>query len=340
MNWNLEKTRLSAPICITWQVTAKCNLRCIHCLSDSQKSAAKELNMKEIRIFLDDLAKSRVFYINVGGGEPLLHPNFFEITEYAQEKGVYIQFSTNGTLIDSRAATEIARQGLRVQVSMDGWEPSINDPIRGAGTFQKAMAAVRLLREKNVVVSVNGVVTREMLPGLDKMLEMVSVHGAALRLSRLRPAGRAHDKWQDLSPSAQQYRQLYLWLKKHPEVKTGDSFFFLSALGEPLPGLSYCGAGKLTCSVDPQGHVYPCPFTIDPLMVVGNIRDKPLSQLWREAEMFSRIQTTEAPEACQGCGSFHKCRGGCRGASYLVYGGWSKPDPECVRGEANDRVSV
>lgn len=295
--------------------------------------------MKEIRAFLDDLADSRVFYINVGGGEPLLHPNFFEITDYANTKGVYIQFSTNGTLIDSRLAYEIAGRGLRVQVSLDGWNPSVNDPIRGVGTFQKAVEAVRLLREKNVTVSVNCVVTRAVVPGLDKLLELVTGFGAKLRLSRLRPSGRAQGTWQNLAPTLEQYRQLYLWLQKHPEVNTGDSFFFLSPMGDPLPGLSYCGAGKLTCSVDPQGYVYPCPFTIDSTMVAGNVRERPLSQLWREAEVFTKMRTGE-PEACNGCSSYHKCRGGCRGASYLVYGNWGMPDPECVRGEANGKVSV
>lgn len=339
MSLPVENMRLSAPICLTWQITGRCNLRCIHCLSDSGDCRGPELEMQEIRAFLDDLAAMKVFYINVGGGEPLLHPHFFEIAEYALKKGVYIQFSTNGTLVDNAVAAEAARLGLRVQVSLDGWQPSVNDPVRGVGTFEKAMAAVRLLREKDVTVAVNCVVTRDTVGGVDEMIRLVTSSGAKLRLSRLRPSGRAGDKWRELAPSREQYRRLYRWLKAHPEVNTGDSFFFLSAFGEPLSGLSYCGAGRLTCSVDQQGFVYPCPFTVDPTMVVGNIREKPLSQLWREAGMFNRLCTDE-PAACKSCSSYHKCRGGCRGASYLVYGDWQRPDPECVRGEVNGQISV
>lgn len=339
MSRQIEDTRLNAPICLTWQITGRCNLRCIHCLSDSGDSHAPELDMPEIRDFLDDLAAMKVFYINVGGGEPLLHPHFFEIAEYAGRRGVYIQFSTNGTLVDGAVAAEAARLGLRVQVSLDGRQPSVNDPIRGVGTFEKAMAAVRLLREKDVTVAVNCVVTRDTVGGVDEMLRLVTAYGAKLRLSRLRPSGRAGDKWRELAPTVEQYRRLYQWLKANPGVNTGDSFFFLSAFGAPLPGLSYCGAGRLTCSVDQQGNVYPCPFTVDPGLLVGNIREKPLSLLWREARLFDRLCTGE-PAACTGCSSYHKCRGGCRGASYLVYGDWQRPDPECVRGEVNGQVSV
>ncbi|MHB9094305.1 MAG: mycofactocin radical SAM maturase [Eubacteriales bacterium] len=339
MSWNIEKTRLRAPICLTWQITGRCNLRCVHCLADSSDDCKEELDMNQIRNFLDDLAAMKVFYINIGGGEPLLHPHFFEIMDYAGHKGVYVQFSTNGTLINSFLAAEIAKRELRVQVSLDGWQPSVNNPIRGVGTFQKAVAAIRLLREKNVTVAINCVVTGASIAGLDAMLQLAVSYGAKLRLSRLRPAGRALNQWWELVPSREQYVRLYQWLMRHPEVNTGDSFFFLSSLGELLPGLSFCGAGKLTCSVDPQGFVYPCPFMMDPATVIGNVKTKPLSELWVEAELFSRMRTEE-PRACVGCHSYSKCRGGCRGASYLVYGNWNMPDPECVRGEVNDKISI
>lgn len=330
MNWQSEKVRLRAPICLTWQITNQCNLHCIHCLANSSTRKREEVTVEEIKGFLDDLALMKVFYINMGGGEPLLHPNFFEIVDYAEAKGVYIQFSTNGTLVNQVLAKRIAERGLRVQVSLDGWNQATNDPIRGAGTFAKAITAVKLLREKDVTVSVNCVVTKSSFRGLNEIYQLVNSLGARLRLSRLRPAGRAVENWRKLSPEPEQYKYLYQWLKEHPDVTTGDSFFFLSALGEPLPGLSYCGAGKLTCSVDPQGNIYPCPFSIDSTLLVGNIKEKPLSSWWREAKLFLQI-SGQKPDGCGDCASYAKCRGGCRGASYLVYGNFNQPDPDCMR---------
>lgn len=331
MNLHDKKVRLRAPICITWQITNKCNLRCIHCLADSSQRKPAELSMEEIKGFLDDLSTMHVFYINVGGGEPLLHPNFFEIADYAEEKGIYIQFSTNGTLIDKAMAELIAERNLRVQVSLDGWNQKINDQIRGAGTFDKAINAVRLLCEKHVTVSVNCVATKSNLEDLDNIYQLVTNLGAKLRLSRLRPSGRATERWRELSPSKNQYVYLYKWLLDHPDVNTGDSFFFLSALGEPLPGLSHCGAWDLTCSVDPEGNIYPCPFTITSSLLIGNIRNKPLSKWWQEIEKITQMSVAET-DVCVTCENYSKCHGGCRGASYLVYGDWHKPDPDCLRG--------
>lgn len=337
MNLQTDNLRLRAPICLTWQMTNHCNLRCIHCLANSSTPHREELTVDEIKGFLDDLADMKVFYINVGGGEPLLHPSFFEIADYAEEKGVYIQFSSNGTLINPVAARMIAERGLRVQISLDGWNKETNDPIRGAGTFDKAITAVKLLREREVTVSVNCVVTKSVFQGLDELYSLVTSLGAKLRLSRLRPAGRAVKNWRKLSPESEQYVYLYHWLKEHPDVTTGDSFFFLSALGEPLPGLSHCGAGKLTCSVDPQGNIFPCPFSIEPALLIGSIKEKPLSSWWQEATLFSQLSGDE-PEECRDCAGYAKCHGGCRGASYLVYGNWKQPDPDCMRRGNNGRI--
>jgi len=300
MVWEYAHKRLSAPICLTWQITSRCNLHCRHCLAENRKDSGAELSMQEIKRFLDDLAMMKVFYINIGGGEPLMHPYFFAIMDEADQRGIYVQFSSNGIAVDTAVADEIAKRDIRVQVSLDGWQSSVNDPIRGDGTFDQAVRALDLLKQKNVTVAVNCVVTRDNIIGLEEMHRLARSYGADLRLSRLRPSGRAAMSWRDMVPDPGQYRILYRWLRAHPEVRTGDSFFFLAPLGTPLPGLNYCGAGRLTCAVDAQGYVYPCPFTIDPALLIGNIRERPLSRLWQE-EDWQRIAPADLPVVCGSC---------------------------------------
>lgn len=332
MVWNYMHSRLSAPVCLTWQITSQCNLHCRHCLSGNGQAGGVELDMAEIKEFLDDLSLMQVFYINIGGGEPLLHPHFFAIMDEVMQRGIYVQFSTNGTLVDGTVAAEIARRDLRVQVSLDGWQSGINDPIRGEGSFARAVRALDFLKQRNVTVAVNCVVTRENIGGLDEMHRLAAAYGAGLRLSRLRPAGRAARTWRQMAPSPAQYQILHRWLGEHPEVRTGDSFFFLAALGTSLPGLNYCGAGRLTCAVDPKGDVYPCPFTTDKALLVGNIREKPLSRLWHEEDWRSFVPDS-LPAVCMSCSAGKYCRGGCRGAAYMAFGCWDRPDPECLRRE-------
>ena len=76
------KGGLDAPICLTWELTYACNLACIHCLSSSGRRDPHELNTSEARAVIDELARLQVFYVNIGGGEPTIRPDFFELIEY------------------------------------------------------------------------------------------------------------------------------------------------------------------------------------------------------------------------------------------------------------------
>ena len=76
------KRGLDAPICLTWELTYACNLQCVHCLSSSGQRDERELSTAEAKKILDDLRDLQVFYINMGGGEPMVRRDFFELLEY------------------------------------------------------------------------------------------------------------------------------------------------------------------------------------------------------------------------------------------------------------------
>jgi [mycofactocin precursor peptide]-tyrosine decarboxylase / 3-amino-5-[(4-hydroxyphenyl)methyl]-4,4-dimethylpyrrolidin-2-one synthase len=128
------KPGLSAPICLTWELTYGCNLACIHCLSSSGRRDPRELSTEEAKALVDEFAAMQVFYVNIGGGEPLVRPDFFEIVEYAIERRVGVKFSTNGAFVTQEAARRFAATDyLDIQISLDGATPETNDPIRGIG---------------------------------------------------------------------------------------------------------------------------------------------------------------------------------------------------------------
>ena len=127
------------------------------------------------------------------------------------------------------------------------------------------------------------VVTRHNVAELDGFEALADGYGAQLRLTRLRPSGRGADTWDELHPSADQQRDLYHWLLDRPDVLTGDSFFHLSALGESLPGLNLCGAGRVVCLIDPVGDVYACPFVLHDEFRAGSVRDAGgFAHVWRQ----------------------------------------------------------
>lgn len=327
---------LNAPICLTWELTYACNLACRHCLSSSGRRDPSELSTDEAKAVIDELQKMQVFYVNIGGGEPTIRADFWEIVDYAVYRRVGVKFSTNGSRITADTARRIAASDyLDVQISLDGATAAVNDDVRGAGSFATAVAAMEHLAAAGVAgFKLSVVCTRRNLSQLDDLKALADRFGAQLRLTRLRPSGRGADVWDELHPTADQQRHLYLWLLDHGEqVLTGDSFFHLGGYGEALPGLNLCGAGRVVCLIDPLGDVYACPFAIHDAFLAGNVRNPGgFRRVWRESELFGSLREPQSAGACSSCSAFDVCRGGCMAAKFFTGLPLAGPDPECVKG--------
>ena len=152
----------------------------------------------------------QVFYVNVGGGEPTVRPDFWHLLDYAIGHDVGVKFSTNGIKLDKARAAQLARTDyVDVQISLDGATAEVNDAVRGTGSFATAIRALENLAEagmKDFKVSV--VVTRENAGQLDEFKALTDRYGAQLRITRLRPVGprrrrlgrAAPDAWRSSGP--------------------------------------------------------------------------------------------------------------------------------------------
>lgn len=339
------KRGLDAPICLTWELTYACNLQCVHCLSSSGRRDPRELTTEECEGVIDELQRMQVFYINIGGGEPTIRKDFWHLVRYAVDHGVGVKFSTNGSGIDAEVAKQLAGSDyVDVQISIDGADAETNDHVRGAGSFATAVQAMEHLNAAGFEgFKISVVMTRHNIPQVDEFKAMADHYGAQLRLTRFRPSGRGADSWEALHPTDQQQRELYHWLMGHPDVLTGDSFFHLSALGEALPGLNLCGAGRVVCLIDPVGDVYACPFVLHDEFLAGSVRDEGgFQKVWQKSELFTELREPQSAGACASCGHFDACQGGCMAAKFFTGIPLDGPDPECVLGhgeEAMDSVA-
>jgi mycofactocin biosynthetic radical S-adenosylmethionine protein MftC len=327
---------LDAPICLTWELTYACNLACIHCLSSSGRRDPRELRTAECMAVIDELERMQVFYVNIGGGEPTVRRDFWDLVDYAVSHRVGVKFSTNGSRITPEIAARLASTDyVDVQVSIDGATAEVNDRVRGPGSYATAIRAMEHLACAGFErFKLSVVVTRENVSQLDAFKALADRFDAQLRITRLRPSGRGADVWDRLHPTAAQQRELYEWLLAHGEdVLTGDSFFHLSGYGTALPGLNLCGAGRVVCLIDPVGDVYACPFVIHDEFLAGNVRDAGgFAHIWRESELFTDLRKPQHAGACASCGLFDKCRGGCMAAKFFTGLPLAGPDPECVLG--------
>ena len=335
---------LDAPICLTWELTYACNLSCVHCLSSSGRRDPRELSTAECKAVIDELERMQVFYVNIGGGEPTVRPDFWELVDYATAHHVGVKFSTNGVKITPAVARRLAASDyVDVQISLDGATADVNDAVRGAGSYDTALRAMANLADAGFTgFKISVVMTRQNVAQLDAFKSIADRFQAQLRITRLRPSGRGADVWNELHPTADQQRELYDWLVAHGEgVLTGDSFFHLAAFGESLPGLNLCGAGRVVCLIDPVGDVYACPFAIHDTFLAGNVRDEGgFTTVWRESELFGDLRRPQTGGACQSCSAFDACRGGCMAAKFFTGLPLDGPDPECVKGHGERALAA
>lgn len=161
---------------VVWNVTRRCNLKCVHCYAHARDRAfPDELSTQEGLNVLDDLAQFGSPVVLFSGGEPLMRPDLVELAGYAVSKGMRAVISTNGTLITPAVARELKTVGLSyVGISLDGME-QINDRFRGvAGAFRKALEGIQACQETGIKVGLRFTINRlnvEEIPAIFDLLE-------------------------------------------------------------------------------------------------------------------------------------------------------------------------
>ena len=228
---------LDAPICLTWELTYACNLACVHCLSSSGRRDPRELSTRQCKAVIDELERMQVFYVNIGGGEPTVRPDFWELVDYATEHHVGVKFSTNGVRITPEVAGRAGRQRLRRRADL---------PRRRDGRGQRRRPRARLVRDGDSCAGEPGrgrasptSRSPSWSPGTTSTSSTSSRRSPTATAPSCgspgcaRPAAAPTSGTSCTRPPSSS-AQLYDWLLAHgDDVLTGDSFFHLSALGEP-----------------------------------------------------------------------------------------------------------
>jgi 12,18-didecarboxysiroheme deacetylase len=160
---------------VVWNVTRRCNLKCIHCYSNSADiDYPDELTTDEGKKLIDDLAAFGAPVILFSGGEPLLRQDLLELAQYATSKGMRAVISTNGTLITKEIAVKLQQIGLSyIGVSLDGLEKT-HDRFRGKkGAFAAAIAGIRNCREAGIKVGIRFTVNKHNLADVTNMFDLL-----------------------------------------------------------------------------------------------------------------------------------------------------------------------
>jgi radical SAM protein with 4Fe4S-binding SPASM domain len=320
----------SFPLHIVLILSNRCNLSCLHCSSNADKSGSIGYSTPEAKRILDQLADAGVIDVAFSGGEPLLRHDLPELVAYARSHGMTVGTSTNGYPLTDKTAERLKSAGLnRLQVSIDGTQQT-HDIIRGQGSYVKAVAAVQRSVAVGLRTHISFTAMRLNVHHLEEVVRLCIALGAdGFNLSQFVPTGRGPEE-QDLGPTLAR-EVLLAWLdarRRYPDLYMSTHFAGLADLdlrNETCVGGCQAGLG-LGC-ITAEGDVTPCVML--PLSL-GNVRNQTFREIWSRSPTVAELQDRQLGGACGACEHRARC-GGCRAAAWARTGDILAQDPRCWR---------
>ena len=300
-----------------FEITDRCNLECAHCGS-SCTSGGKALTVSDIEKTLKSIPQEKPA-VCLTGGEPMLHPAFFDIAGLVRNMGFYWGMTTNATLIDDAAAERLKLAGMStVSVSIDGMEESHDRLRRRQGAWKKALHGLQALQNAGFEPQVTTVLHRENFDELDRLYELLRSMGVrSWRPINIEPIGRACESG-SMFLTHEQYLSLLSYIRGKRfdpdcgmEVTFGCSHY-LGVENERMVRDHYflCGAGILTAGVRSNGNICAClDIENRPELVQGNIRTDDFMDVWlNRFQVFRRDRTADCIR-CTMCPERFVCGG-------------------------------
>lgn len=350
-------TRTRGPV-VVWNCTKACNLRCIHCYSNSDNNKhPDELTTGEGKALIDDLARMRVPVLLLSGGEPLLRPDLTTLISHAVKQGIRVTISTNGTLITEDLAQTLKELGVSyVGVSLDGIGAN-NDEFRGKkGAFDAALQGIRRCQAAGQKVGLRFTMNSYNIADLDEIFQLVEAEDIPRvcfyhlaysgRGSEMISADISHAQTRNAVEQIASQAETYAERGLQKEILTVDNhcdgmFLYLretkqnpDKAAEILELLKINGGNRsgiaIGC-VDWLGQVHPDQFSQD--ITLGSVRERSFDTIWTdESHSVLRGLRNRKPllkGRCGGCPWLHTCNGNFRPRAAAVTGDYWEADPAC-----------
>ena len=366
---NAAEARGRKPI-VVWNITRTCNLRCVHCYSDSNAMQYPgELNWQQMEDVVDDLAAYKIPSLLLSGGEPLIHPRFFDLVNKASDAGLKLTISTNGTLITpEKAALLKAANVAYVGISLDGIGKIHDEFRRKEGAFDSAVRGFKNCHDVGQKTGLRLTLTRHNVENIGQILDFIEEKEIQrVCFYHLVPAGRGSELQVLGADEARGaidtlISRVETWHKQGIDrelltvTQPADGAYLLVRMeNESHPNLEEArrllgwnggganSSGRGIANIDTQGTVHPDQFWQD--VILGNVKQTPFSQIWEgdhapSAGMLESIRSigllsqqerqVRMSGPCADCKWFSVCGGGFRTrAAFCNNGDLWGSDPGC-----------
>lgn len=346
---------LWVPYYISAELTKQCDLRCIHCYADAGPPQVNELSTERWLEILDEFYRLGCQTVNLTGGDPLAHPDIYDILDFCKRK-FNVVIPTSGYRIDEDMVTKLSQYKNieHIQVSLDGPDPETHNKIRGRkDSFQKATKAITLLSERGgVTVHVAMVVLPQNEDKIEDTIKLARKLGAKVfGAGRIYSLGRARGKFslsrerlialdKKVSDLSKKYSDETFHVKGRdpnqlqqylfPEDMSPDEIL---AYGDILINLlgGNCGAGYRSLFLTAEGDVLPCGMME---VCLGNVAETSVEEVLHSflVRAFRKIPSPNS-ETCGDCSNRFLCSG-CHALAYMYGEGmscrWREIYEECL----------
>lgn len=341
-----------SPKWIAWEITRRCNLRCVHCRSSSEMEIQghPDFTLDEAYRLIDDIVSYAQPVVVLSGGEPLTRRDVFEIARYGTDKGLRMCLATNGTLVTDEICEKIKQSGIRiVSLSLDGADETVHDDFRSQkGAFAGTINAARLFKKHGIEFIINSSFTKRNQEQIPRVYRLAKELGAtAWYMFMIVPTGRGEEIMNELI-SKEDYDKILDW---HYDMEREEDLMLVRPTCAPhyyrvqlqrakeegekvkrrtlkfsTGGSKGCLAGQLICLIDVDGNVLPCSYFNLP---AGNVREKSFKEIWENSDLFKDLRDFKKYKGrCGSCEFVNVC-GGCRARAYSVYGDYLEEEPFC-----------
>lgn len=305
---NSNYSSLSSPTKVFIGLTNKCNLKCTHCSINS--GGDEELKINEVISIITQLKELGVFMIGINGGEPLCHPDFFEISRRIKELGFMLTINTNGAFskstIDKLAASDIDL----IKISIDGMEGS-HDSIRGNGIFKIVTENIKYLSQKDCNISINFTLSKQNKHDLFEIIEFAKSVNCKIKIAPIQNVGRAAFI-KDMAIPLKERQEIYYDILNSYEVNTRNALvhitesFITDNCIEIENKFNYqfstCGNRRVHMSINSDGKVYTTGKQTDFINneSISNAKTESIISIWDKIKQANEVLYKNNP-ICRNC---------------------------------------
>lgn len=306
--------RLNVPLHVQFDLTYRCNERCVHCYLDHHDHG--EMTTAEIKRLLEEMADAGVLTLTLSGGEIFLRKDFFEIIEYARQLTFCVKLKTNALLIGEREARRLRDLAVQeIQVSIYSHRPEVHDAITLVpGSLKRSLAAIRFLKAQGLKVVMANVLMRQNMRDYSGVQDLAHEIGVEFTLDpTITPMMDGDRSILGLGVDGETLREVF----RDASVVGDVSEFCAIPPGTEESDLEArpCSAGHTSCYVSPYGDVFPC---VQFPLPTGNVRRERFVDIWRDSSQMNEVRAIRLKHlpTCSSCTHASACSR-CPGLAYM-----------------------